>query len=246
LDVGCMEWFASILAARRGAHVTAWDRLHDDMNSSDEKLDWLRSKIGGPEVFVRSKRIGDIRPGTDNYDVVVLAGVLYHAMDPFATLLTARSLLRNGGLMLVETAVAPGDDSALCFNNHGRFYWDPAQANYWLPTLPCLDAMLRCARLSPLDGVWIDDPVARFGVVCRAVPHVPDDHPWMQAQMDGGAVAANYGEFIDWRGVESTAPFTKYGGPLGFDDLPRMKAAVPPLRVTTGDDSTTLFLKDVV
>jgi hypothetical protein len=77
-------------------------------------------------------------------------------------LLDARRFVRNGGIMIVETAAVISNEDHLYLNSRGRFFGGD---NYWLPSLSCLDYMLRFARLKPLDCCYL--PISSVANVCR-------------------------------------------------------------------------------
>ncbi len=82
----------------------------------------------------------------DGFDVVQHLGLLYHQRDPFFSLAQARSVLKEGGTLLLETAVSPGDSMTMQLNaGSGAFYED--FTTWWAPTLPCLREMLRLSFL---------------------------------------------------------------------------------------------------
>ncbi len=86
------------------------------------------------------------------YDLVVLAGVIYHAYDPLIVLMQARRLLKRNGLIIVETVAHPGDEAALHFNPAADH--PVAEPNtYFLPTLSALEAMLRFVACNPLASI---------------------------------------------------------------------------------------------
>jgi SAM-dependent methyltransferase len=185
LDIGTMEALVPILLTRRGARdVVAIDGLNmarkvetlkaiygtdfqyfgnvamaDTVRFFQEKLrsdQTLSRYVGAP-----SPRLG--------FDVVVLSGVLYHVFSPFHVLGIARSLLRTGGLMVIETAALKLPGLFMQFNFTGRTYvYGPSDV--WFITAQMLDYMLRYFRLAPIDCVHIDqgNGLARIAVVARA------------------------------------------------------------------------------
>jgi len=88
------------------------------------------------------------------FDVVQHLGLLYHLRDPMLTLSQARSVIRTGGLLLIETAVVIGENSSfMLFNgtppDKQRIYGD--FTTWWAPTIPCLKEMLRASLFEPLE-----------------------------------------------------------------------------------------------
>ncbi len=88
------------------------------------------------------------------FDIVQHLGLLYHLRDPMYSLNQARSLVVNGGTLLLETvAVLDQEDSYMIFNgvppDSGRIYDDIT--TWWIPTLTCLKEMLRASLFEPLE-----------------------------------------------------------------------------------------------
>lgn len=201
LDLCSMDGMVSYIAARRCAEVTAWDRIdHGD------KFAWLyqNNPRAFPDIrFVLGNGLSTASIGLPPYRAVVFAGLLYHVLDPVASLLNARRMLQDGGVMIVETAAVARPGHAMWFNEGGQFYPAPESANYWLPTKQCLVSMLRMARLEVLDTAWFKQhgDVIRMAFACRAVDH--DSFGWagQQAASENGRMTI--AEFIDWSAVKS-------------------------------------------
>ena len=185
-DIGTMEGVISTLLAKRGANkivamdaidYTAKIRLVQDLHGvsygyhPSVQLDTI------PQYLRNKARMdGDY---VDRYDfrsdVTVIGGILYHVFSPFHLLGIARSITREGGIVVVETAAMKRNDFTMQYNFDGRRYlynW----TDTWFPSLPLLDYMLRMCKLQPLDVMWVDDfnypDVVRVAVACRATRDV--------------------------------------------------------------------------
>ena len=234
LDIGCMDGMVSFLMARRGGVVTAWDRI-----DHSEKFGWLKSQ--NAEAFplrfhwnvqplrrlAKSSKICS----SQGYRVVIFAGVLYHVLDPLASLLYARACCQDGGIVIVETAAVgmsrtvPG--CALHFNADGYLYPAPGSANYWLPSLECLGQMLRIARLEVLGSAWFAQSggVVRVAYACRAVDHdIGSDWDLQRNVSENHRLTV--GEFIDWQTTRSDCEPVAYVpqnvGELSGEDRKRL------------------------
>jgi SAM-dependent methyltransferase len=215
LDIGTMEAAVPVLMARRKAEqVVAVDVL-----PCDHKVEVVKHFTGAEfsyhgglthqktAPFIRRRYGG-------NFDVVVLSGVLYHCFGPLHVLAMARSLVRTGGLMIVETFTAIDSQVAMFFNAHGRLSPDPS--TYFLISVPLLGYLLRYLRLKPLDCVasW---PVevdgrrsARVAVVCRATNELGDPgDDWMEA----AAGEVDYLTLVDWESIDSSGANPPAFGP---------------------------------
>jgi SAM-dependent methyltransferase len=220
LDVGCEEGLISRLMARRGGIVDAWDRMCMTdrlfMGPSQHVL------FVGPTVGQRAT-LREFSRHCQQYDVAIYSGVLYHVLDPLGSLLHARQTLRNGGMMIVETAARNVPGMAMHFNDCGRFYERPEQGNYWFPTVELLAYLLQLCRLKLLDVVWYPQhgDLVRVAFACRAVDHVRCMDAWALAHQEQvGEIAANFAEFIDWNRCRSDQKPVRYThtrseGPLG-------------------------------
>jgi SAM-dependent methyltransferase len=100
------------------------------------------------------------------FDIVQHLGLLYHLRDPMLSLAQARSVMREGGILLLETAVHRSQDTAAMYFNFGPdpFYDD--YTTWWVPTLSCLREMLR-ASLFEVDPDSVTAPFDENPTVCR-------------------------------------------------------------------------------
>ena len=72
------------------------------------------------------------------FDVVVLSGVLYHVFSPLHAIGLARTLLRQGGLLILETAASDQDVYAQNWVFQGDSWIYGSGTNTWFPTLRLL------------------------------------------------------------------------------------------------------------
>jgi len=87
------------------------------------------------------------------FDVVQHLGLLYHLRDPLLSLSQARSVIRTGGYLLLETAAVINETASFMLFNGVP----PAKPNiyddlttWWAPTVPCLNDMLRASLFEPI------------------------------------------------------------------------------------------------
>jgi SAM-dependent methyltransferase len=176
-----MEAMIPILLARRGAQVTAVDP-----GDFTRKIEFLKTAYGvefdyhprislrNTKEFLRDKTVfeGFLQPKIPprGYDLVTLSGVLYHVFNPLETMALARTLLRPGGLLVLETATSTRDEFAQFWNyNHGWLY--PNGTNTWFITARLLDHFLRFLRFKVIDVAHIENvyDVKRLAVIAQAV-----------------------------------------------------------------------------
>lgn len=228
LDIGAMDGMMSWLMERRGArHVTAYDRRSrlDEQYSNGDRFRFVHKIFNSKVDLIWNVPLRDLPQAAAPSDVVVFSGVLYHMFDPMSGLATARGLVRNGGLMVIETAAILDNSMSMYFNADGRFHpW----MDYWFVSLDCCDYLLRYFHLRVLDCCHLycfeshGKHLIRLGLVCRAVPGYlgGKEDPWMKLQ-DTGLIDPDFNECLDWPRVESDAPDVPYrtsGYPLVMRD----------------------------
>jgi SAM-dependent methyltransferase len=216
LDIGAMDGLVSYLCERRGAkRVVAYDRQSRvaDVFTNGDRFRFARESLGSRIDYLWNVPISQIKAESAKldlplYDVVVFSGVLYHMFDPMAGLAWVRNLVRDGGLLLIETAALLDPGYALHFNHQGRFY---PSTDYWFTTIPILDYLLRFFHLRPIDCRYLHHrdvdglPVIRAGVLCRAEPYrlqeVGDE--WMRLA-DTQLFDPDFREFLDYESLRSS------------------------------------------
>jgi 2-polyprenyl-3-methyl-5-hydroxy-6-metoxy-1,4-benzoquinol methylase len=225
-DFGTMEAMVPILLSRRGANVTAVDA-----GDFTRKIEHLKQAYGvqfeyHPRVslhntkeFLRNKHVfeGFLQPSNPprGYDMVVLSGVLYHVFNPLETMALARTLLRSGGLLVLETATSIRDEYAQYWNyNHGWLY--PNGTNTWFLTARLLDHLLRFLRFKVIDVAHIDNvnDVKRLAVIAQATDDLlvaPGEEQWFEATTRN----FDYDFFCDLEYAQGKAKILPISDPLG-------------------------------
>jgi SAM-dependent methyltransferase len=177
LDIGTMEGLMSVLAARQGAsQIVSTDRY-----AWSDKIDLVKSAydvsfhyLGGVEFPELQEMC--LRPhGLGRFDVVLFSGILYHMynfMDGFSLV---RSLVKPGGIVIIETLGMITDDYDVMFNGEGFVHkGDPH--NYFSPSVKLVDYLCRFFAMRPIDVIWLPggatckDEKRKFGrfcLVCR-------------------------------------------------------------------------------
>lgn len=96
------------------------------------------------DVFMQENYEVNGRPPARLFDIVQHLGLLYHLRDPMLSLSQARSVLKTGGTLFIETdIVMESDESFMLYN--GLPHTGRARDNYsvwWVPTRECLFEML--------------------------------------------------------------------------------------------------------
>jgi len=214
LDVGSMEGLIPTLLKRQGAHhVFAYDRRAD----LSDKINIVKKAYDVDFHFIEGRSLNKLPEELKKlnyfpFDIIVFSGVLYHMFDPLGGLAIVRGLLRNGGILLLETGAVIDKAMAMYFNAKGRFY---PRTNYFMASLDALDYMLRFLRLKPLDVIYFKQGKKTPDGLqkCRVcIPSLAIDEPlkgdgdqWMNKDFQ-----TDFKEFLCWDELKNTEPIIKY------------------------------------
>jgi SAM-dependent methyltransferase len=209
LDIGTMEGMMTILLKRRGAaNVIAYDRLNfiDRVRLVKKYLNIDFEYIYGMKLvdFSAVVKKNALYP----FDIVLFSGVLYHMFDPLGGLSIARGMVRDGGILILETSAIVDKNMVMFFNADGRFY---PGTNYWQISLECLDYILRFLKLKAIDLFYHKSfrdkktglQLCRICIPCRAVNEFLPcaDDEWMNKPH-----GRDYEEFIKWDELKTDKP----------------------------------------
>ncbi|HEU0049615.1 MAG TPA: methyltransferase domain-containing protein, partial [Nitrososphaera sp.] len=115
-DFGTMEALVPTLLTKRGARQV----VAVDAADCSEKVELVKSWHGVQFDYygniLLDKTVAFARSIGDRFDIVVLSGILYHVFSPFHLLGYARSLVRRGGLVIIETAAILDQSYAMQYN----------------------------------------------------------------------------------------------------------------------------------
>lgn len=172
LDIGCNAGFYSFELARRGAHVLGVD--HDEHYLRQAR--WARGQLDPADrVELRQLGVYDLARMTDEFDLVLFMGVLYHLRYPLLAIDIVAQRVR--GQLVFQTLTLPGGEGAeppadVGIDERQRLLepgWptmafvekslagDPT--NWWLANASAVEAMLRSAGLRitgrPGHEIWL-------------------------------------------------------------------------------------------
>lgn len=211
LDIGSQDFVAPILFQRQGAReVVAYDRLKLEARRRvvEEVYGAKFHYASGMSLLDLKRHLREQHINTA-FDYVNFCGVLYHMIDPLAGLGIARSFVRTGGILLLETSFSVARGYVAQVNHDGQLYSD---SNYFQVSLESLDYWLRMLRLQIVDAAFHcgrRDAIGRLVAACRAVerPVAEPDDTWMNKhyiESDFAPYGLNYSE------LASTAPPVRY------------------------------------
>ena len=108
LDIGCRDGLYSFECEKLGAS----EIIGIDNNVSPAAVEFLIPFFNS-KVKMHELNLLDLRPQTfGTFDIVIFAGVLYHLRYPFYGLKIIRDVLKDGGALVLETAIF-GDENRL-------------------------------------------------------------------------------------------------------------------------------------
>jgi 2-polyprenyl-3-methyl-5-hydroxy-6-metoxy-1,4-benzoquinol methylase len=219
-DIGTMEGMIPVLLKRRGARsVVALDAI-----DCTEKVQLVQLCTGESFEYVPRVSLSRIKEALSErarlssyssewgqmkiqtgFDVVVLSGVLYHVFSPFHVIGLARTLVKRGGLLILETAASCEDRYAQNWVFRGDKWIYPSGTNTWFLTLRLLDHLLRFMKFKPVDCVHgpIYKDIARVAVAAVAVadplPLEAESEWFMQSTTN-----IDYNEIVDTEWARSS------------------------------------------
>jgi len=172
LDIGTMDGIVSFIAERGGASEVIATDLYD------RKTMRMAIKILNSSVqYQPSTSVEDLLPrfGAGTFDIVVMGGLLYHLVSPLRAILIGRHLLKEGGILILETVATEDTEPKLLFN--------PAQpvideyTTYFVPSLSAVREMATFCSFNVLGSnktrPSADSPYVRGTILARAV--LPDN-----------------------------------------------------------------------
>ena len=133
-DVGCFSGGLSLFLAAQGAV-----RLHsiDEVPEHVEQCRLTASALGCTQIECHQMSLYEMpqRFAPRSFDLILLSGVLYHLSDMLVGLYALRELLKDDGVLVIETNGVP--DTEHSYANFGRFY----RGMWWQPTALCIQDM---------------------------------------------------------------------------------------------------------
>jgi tRNA (mo5U34)-methyltransferase len=107
------------------------------------------------------------------FDIVQHLGLFYHLRDPLLSLLQCRSLIKDGGTLLIETGYLCAESRPLMlFNPPGHWEVYEDVSTWWAPSELCLADVLRASGFETKSATkaFSDGRIGRICVVAQAIP----------------------------------------------------------------------------
>jgi 2-polyprenyl-3-methyl-5-hydroxy-6-metoxy-1,4-benzoquinol methylase len=221
LDIGAVDGLASFGMKALGAtDVVATDSVVKDT--------FLRGKeVLGLDITYHPKtQIKDFPGlfGPGSFDAVLCAGVIYHMFNPVSAFLECRKIIREGGLLFMETPYFAGEERACIFVNSETEMVNEIYT-YSVPTKAAVLGLMKLAGFEILAVRTIKGP-DRITVLGRATAlnEIADRTPLLQRihELDTCDFEFRYAKYVP-SPVQSTI---RYTGP-GDDQLIDYRTYVP-------------------
>jgi len=146
LDIGGEGGFYSFDAEDKGAiRVVVTDWTFNPIRT-------MALKIYDTKVEEKIINVYDMDEMTEQFDVVIFMGVLYHLKHPILGLEKAYNRLKDNGEFYLETLIYSelGDNAMVVeFIEDSRYNNDPS--NWWAPTIEATKAMMRSVKLKNVE-----------------------------------------------------------------------------------------------
>jgi SAM-dependent methyltransferase len=154
LDLGSWDGYWAFFAEARGAdQVVATDSRLVGLENCLFCKAALESKIiplFNCKVQDLTKAL-DIRGFEPNFDIVHHLGLFYHLRDPYLSLTECRKVMKNGGILVLETACILDNKKSFLFHNgvpnNFHFY---GCSDIWAPSRLCIKEMLERSMFKPV------------------------------------------------------------------------------------------------
>lgn len=185
-DIGCWTGGTTLLLGSLGSEVLAIE----EVKKYAETVTYLSKSFGiDGQVSVKSMSLYDCNSEEfhDRFDIVYFPGVIYHLSDPLLALRILFNSLKEGGIILVESAGTNREEPVCIFtgsliNNSGsRERLNRGGWNWFIPSPTALHRMMREAGFDEIDTRWHHGTKRVYGYgkkvsqvgICKAGLSVP-------------------------------------------------------------------------
>jgi tRNA (mo5U34)-methyltransferase len=139
LDIGCWDGLWSFEAEKRGAaEVYATDDVSQRSFHSTQTFSLAKDILESNVRYFPETPVERVPTLGLKFDVVLFLGVYYHLRDPLRALAILRSVLNDGGLIVIEGAVIYNRRRSFARFLYDDVFCDDA-SNWWIPSTKCLE-----------------------------------------------------------------------------------------------------------
>jgi SAM-dependent methyltransferase len=173
----------------------------------------------------------------ENFDLIVMAGFLYHLFSPLNAIAACRRILRPGGLLITESCYTGGAAPAAYLSTEMEPPLTQEPSTYWIFTPSAIEGMLKLSCFDVLGsasvgGLRTSGGIGRVGHIARAV--APDEVGNRRPQLVSTHTKVSVGpplNFQEMRSRGTTRPIP-YAGPqehvvVGADRYPEWVPLLP-------------------
>jgi tRNA (mo5U34)-methyltransferase len=168
LDVGTCNGLWTFEAEKRGAaEVHSIDYLTHVGYWCSPGYQLAHQALESKAIYNPDLSVYDVEQlGSRDFDVVIFSGVYYHLKSPLLALSKLRSIMKTGGLLVVDGPILldPGRSYATFLYRDAV----PDRSNWWIPTARCLTEWIECSRFEILQEFPDPDPVDTDHIGFRA------------------------------------------------------------------------------
>ncbi len=209
LDAGCGTGLVALLAALRGATVSALD-------ASEGLLEIARGRLPGTDV--RQADLEDLPYADETFDAAVAVNSVFYAADPARAMCALARVVRPGGRIVVTTwGQAERCDYAAAITSLGPLMPSPPPGSkpggpFALAAPGALEAMLEGAGVRPVE---------RGEVVCPFV-YPNTEHSWRGQAASGvvqRAIETSGEERVHAAIAAADTQFTRPDGSVRYDNV---------------------------
>ncbi len=234
VDVGTMDGLVAFIAKSAGAaEVIATDMARR------ETFEAGRDRLGLEIDYRVPVSIAELPGmlGEHRADVLVMAGVLYHVLDPLAVMVACRQALKLGGYAIVETMYLFDEgDARMSFNPADTTARGVDHANvFWRPSRSALEGMFELTGFEVIGSIAVDGRIATLGRA-RRPSEIGATGPRVGMIHRQYMNYVNYREAIDFDALENDSgahAVVEYNGPTGYRRLyPGIHRPQVPLQPT--------------
>lgn len=166
LDIGCSDGLAAFGMKALGAEEVVTIDLYD-LPTFRIARQLLGLDIDyHPRVTVQD---AVARFGWKQFDVILCAGVIYHMLNPMSAFTECRKLLKDGGLLIMESPINPDvNEAVLTLNTESEQAYKEIYT-YWIPTQAAMTGMMKLVGIDVLGARFLKGP-PRLTLIGRAGP----------------------------------------------------------------------------